>query len=68
MYHKQLADDRVKSAIKEGLEAQEVARELKSRPEQAGFWRRLLAKLIAMRSNKEHKRTPLSPRHSELSR
>ena len=66
MFHKQLVDDRVNSAIKDGLESQHVARELKSKSERRGFWRMLAAKLSALRTKKEKKHTTLSPRHSEL--
>ena len=67
MFHKQLVDDRVNSAIEDGLESQKVARELKSRSERAGFLRRLFAKLIAARTKKEEKRILLSPQHRNLS-
>jgi hypothetical protein len=67
MYHKQLVDDRVNSAIEDGLESQKVARELKARSDRTGFFRRLVAKLSALRTKKEEKRTTLSPRRSELS-
>jgi len=66
MFNKQLVDDRVNSAIKDGLESQQIARELRSRPERRGFWRMLVAKLSALRTKKEEKRATLSPRHSEL--
>jgi len=66
MFHKQLVDDRVNSAIKDGLESQKVARELKTRTERMGFLRRLFAKLSSLRTKKEEKRTMLSARHSEL--
>lgn len=67
MFHKQLVDDRVNSAIEDGLESQKVARELKTRSDRTGFLRGLVAKLSALRKKKEEKRTTLSPRHSELS-
>ena len=66
MYHKQLVDDRVESAIKDGLEAQKVTRELKSRTERTGFLRRLFAKLNVLRKKKEERRATLAPRRSEL--
>ena len=66
MFHKQLVDDRVNTAIKDGLESQQVARELKTGPERMMFLKRLFTKLFSFRMEKEEKRTTLSPRHSEL--
>ena len=68
MFHKQLVDDRVNSAIEDGLESQKVARELKSRSEHVGFLRKLFARLFASRTKKKEKRTLLSPQHNHSSR
>lgn len=68
MFHKQFVDDRVNSAIKDGLESQKAARELKGRPERTGFLRRLFSKLTAMRAKKDGKRAITSLKHSKLPR
>lgn len=67
MFHKQLVDDRVNSAIEEGLESQKVSRELKGRSERTGFLRRLFDRLSSSRMKKEKRHTLLSPKHSKLS-
>jgi C_GCAxxG_C_C family probable redox protein len=55
VYHKQLADDRVNSAIKEGLESQRVARALNFRSERTGVLRWLFVKLLASKMKKDDK-------------
>jgi len=67
MINKQLVDDRVNSAIKEGLESQQTARARKIKPGRLGLLGRLFAKLYAFRLKKVEKGIPLPPRRSELS-
>ncbi len=67
MFNKQMVDDRVNSAINEGLESQQAAQARKTKPGRLGLVGRLFAKLYALRPKKAEKGIPLTPQRSELS-
>jgi hypothetical protein len=67
MFHKQSVDDRVNSAINEGLESQQAARARKTKPGRLGLLGRVFAKLITFRPKKAENSIPISPQGSKLS-
>lgn len=67
MYHKDLVDDRVRSALKEGVSSQEVARAMKAKRRQPGFLRRFFARLFTRRTRKE-KEAAFRPQQTSLPR
>jgi len=67
MYHKHLVDDRVRSAMKEGLASQEAARAMKEMRRQSSFLRRLAARIFS-RPARQKSEPVLRPQQTRLSR